>query len=87
MPIRTLQTLSAGVVTREICPVAGTVMVHVRIEQVWQIMGQPSMKTIDTVIDATQLSGISVDQLIQAKYGPGCPPGKIPQGDACVEPR
>ena len=66
------------------CSVASSLQVKVRVEQVWQIAGQPKMVPIDTVLDAKSASQISVSKIISHKYGNQCPPGTKQQGDACV---
>ncbi|MBS1959029.1 MAG: hypothetical protein JST80_06115 [Bdellovibrionales bacterium] len=78
-PLR--QVTSSGTV---ICPVATSIAIHLRVEQIWQVAGTPPFKTIDTVLDRTQMSGISIDQIMGDKYGPGCAPGTFQQGDACA---
>lgn len=83
-PLRTLQILTAGSVTKEICPVAATIKIHFRIEQVGEILGTPPMKTIDSIVDQSQRDALSVEKILERKYGPPCAPGLIRQGDACV---
>lgn len=83
-PLRTLQTVTAGSVTKEICPVAATIKIHFRIEQVSEILGTPPMKTIDSIVDQSQRDALSVEKILERKYGPPCAPGLIRQGDACV---
>lgn len=84
IPLKTLQTLTAGVVTKEVCPVAATAKIHIRIEQVSEIIGAPPMKTIDTVIESSQVPSLSIEKLLNQKYGPGCAPGLFQQGEGCV---
>jgi hypothetical protein len=66
------------------CAVASSVQVKIRVEQVWEIAGQPKLQPVDTVIDNKAAGSISVDRIIQKKFGNQCPKGTRQQGDACV---
>jgi hypothetical protein len=70
--------------TAQQCSSASNIQVHIRVEQVWEIAGQPKFKTVDTVVDnVNQANGqkmdaadISIDRIISNKYGNECPPGQ-----------
>jgi|GEM_PF-2100909 len=58
------------------CSAANDIYVHIRVEQVWEIAGQPTMKPFDTVVDRASAADISIDRIIANKYGNQCPPGQ-----------
>ena len=66
------------------CSAASSIQVHIRIEQVYEIVGTPKMPTIDTIQQQRMASSISVDQIISQKNGGACPLGTVKQGEVCV---
>jgi len=64
LPLRTYEFTNDYSVVERHCGVASSVLVHLRIEQVTQIAGQPSMKTVDTVVDSGRISTIDIKRLI-----------------------
>jgi len=81
--VKTVEDKSSSPALRR-CAIASSLQVKVRVEQVWQIAGQPKMVPVDTLIDAKSASQVSVSRIIQNKYGNQCPDGTKRQGDACV---
>jgi hypothetical protein len=75
---------AAGNIIVRRCSIASSVQVKIRIEQVFEISGEPILAPIDTVVDGKNASAIAVDRIIRNKYGNRCPPGTTRQGDACV---
>ena len=65
------------------CPVAGSIQIHVKIEQIYQITGQATMSPIDTILNPGQTSAIDISSLILQKYGNQCPPGLTSQNGLC----
>jgi hypothetical protein len=66
------------------CSVASSVQVKVRVEQVWEIAGTAKMQPIDTVLDPKSASSLSIDRILQQKYGNACPSGTRRVGDNCL---
>jgi hypothetical protein len=66
------------------CPVASSVLIHVRIEQLFSISGQATLKAVDSTLTATKAMGINISELITTKIGSACPPGTYRDGDLCV---
>lgn len=51
------------------CVSGTTARFHIRAEQIFEITGQPVMKTVDSVVDNNQLSTISIDQILKSRRG------------------
>lgn len=83
-PLKSRETYSGGNLTAATCATAATVTIHIQIKQIWEIAGTKTLQTIDSAVDQSQSANISVDQMIVDKYGPGCGPGRVLQGSACV---
>jgi len=83
LPPATRRSYTVGSVVR--CPVANSVAVHVRIEQLTEISGMPKFTTADTVVDSRNAAVISIQRILSQKYGNQCPPGSHRSGDACVD--
>lgn len=64
-------------ILRAQCPVAKDVKIHMRIEQLTEIKGQPKMPTIDTITNSTGNSQVTLQRLIAEKYGVECPKGTV----------
>jgi len=60
------------------CSAAKDIFIHIRVEQVWEIAGQPTMMPFDTVVNRASAADISIDRIIANKYGNQCPPGQSP---------
>jgi hypothetical protein len=86
-PIRVYPSVGTNSNPRQ-CSAAADISVHVRVEQLYEIAGQPVMKPIDTVIDRAQAGEISIDRIIGNKYGSECPPGQVrdASGSGCRYP-
>lgn len=67
------------------CTAADSVKVHLRVEQIYEIAGMPKMKTIDSVLDSTQATTVTVGGLIQSKTAGTCPPGTSLKPDGNCE--
>lgn len=52
------------------CTSGSVVQIHVQLRQLHEITGQPTMKTVDTVVDSSQLSTISVDEILKLRRTP-----------------
>jgi hypothetical protein len=73
-------TDSAGI-TR--CPSADSIQIHVRIEQIFRIAGEPQMPPIDTITDQKSVGTINVGDVIRNKNGGQCLPGMQMSGSMC----
>jgi hypothetical protein len=80
-----MQAFVSGGITR--CSVASTIEIHMRVEQVWEISGQPKLATTDSIVNGVGANGkkmmagdVSVGQIIANKYGGQCPPGQVRDG-------
>jgi hypothetical protein len=65
------------------CPVANSIQIHIRMEQIYEITGQASLKTMDTLLTANQAVGIDMQDIINSKYGATCPPGTHMEASIC----
>ena len=70
--------------TTKRCPVASSILIHVRIEQLFSISGQASLKAVDSTLTENQALGINISDIIATKTGSTCPPGTYRDGDLCV---
>lgn len=52
------------------CTSGSVVQIHVQLRQLHEITGQPTMKTVDTVVDSSQLSTISVEEILKSRRTP-----------------
>lgn len=52
------------------CTSGSVVQIHVQLRQLHEITGQPTMKTVDTVVDSSQLSTISVEEILKQRRTP-----------------
>jgi hypothetical protein len=52
------------------CSSGGVVQIHVQLRQIYEITGQPTLKTVDTVLDSSQLSTISVEEILKLRRSP-----------------
>ncbi len=66
------------------CPMATSVTVHVRIEQLYQIAGQSPLKTFDTRAMRDQVGSLDVADIIANRFGDTCLPGTRKVGDVCT---
>jgi hypothetical protein len=66
------------------CPVAASVKIHLRIEQLFEIAGETPLKTFDTRASKDQVPGIDIAEIITSKNGTTCWPGTHREGDVCV---
>jgi hypothetical protein len=66
------------------CPMASTVTVHLRIEQLYQIAGQTPLKTFDTRAMKDQIASLEVSEIISNRFGETCLPGTRRVGDVCA---
>lgn len=66
------------------CAAAGSIQIHVRIEQVYTISGQAPSKPFDTFLNPGQNESIDISKIILSKYGDQCPPGTSSLGGICV---
>ncbi len=71
----------ASKITR--CPSADSAQVHVRVEQVFRIAGEPQMAPVDTIIDQKSAGTLNVSEVIRTKNGGKCLPGMISSGGVC----
>ncbi len=65
------------------CPAASSIQVHLRAEQVFKITGQPTIQTVDTIVDRKTAASISIDQLLKQKYPGQCLPGMTMTSSGC----
>jgi hypothetical protein len=66
------------------CPVAASVQVHIRTEQVFRITGQPVMQTVDTVLDQKSVGTLNVTDVIKRKNAMQCLPGMTMTPTGCT---
>jgi hypothetical protein len=66
------------------CPVAASLMIHLRIEQLYEIAGSAPLKRFDTRASKDQIASLDVAELIASKTGNSCWPGTHKEGDICV---
>lgn len=66
------------------CSSAASVKLHVRIEQLHEIQGVPTMKPVDTIQEKRLVSSISVEKIIVNKSQGKCPAGATLSGETCV---
>jgi hypothetical protein len=81
---RTLTPSQQVGITKPRCAVADSLQIKVRMEQIYSIAGQTKLDTVDTVMDAKNAGAMSVQKIIQNKWGNWCPPGTTKQGSTCV---
>jgi len=84
-PLAPASKKSYKVAGKNHCPIASSIQVHIRIEQLTEIAGMPKFKPEDTVINPKNASAISLERIIADKYGNQCPPGSHLSGNACVD--
>jgi len=65
------------------CPSADTAQVHIRVEQVFRIAGEPQMAPVDTILDQKFSSTLNVGDVIRTKNGGKCLPGMQSSGSVC----
>ena len=68
------------------CPAAQSIQVHIRAEQVFQILGQPPMNPVDTIVDQKNAASISIDRILSQKAaasGNPCLPGMHMASSGC----
>jgi len=66
------------------CSTAENVQIHVRVEQVTELVGKPVMKIQDSVLNTNTAGNISVKGLIDTANGGDCPPPTSRVGDQCI---
>jgi hypothetical protein len=66
------------------CPMAASLTVHLRIEQLFHIAGQAPLKTFDTRAMKDQLPNLDVSEIIGSRFGETCYPGTRRGGDVCA---
>ncbi len=66
------------------CPMAASVAVHLRIEQLYHIAGQSPLKTFDTRAMKDQIASLDVAEIIGSRFGETCLPGTRRVGDVCT---
>ncbi len=64
------------------CAAAESITAHVRMEQIYEIMGSPKQKTIDSVQDALNRP-VSTDLILGQKNGDACETGSTLHGTQC----
>jgi hypothetical protein len=52
------------------CTSGSVVQIHVQLRQLHEITGQATLKTVDTVLDSSQLSTISVEDILKTRRSP-----------------
>lgn len=77
-----LQDPTDGTLVR--CPMAASITVHLRIEQLYQIAGQSPLKTFDTRAMKDQIASLDVSEIIGNRFGDTCLPGTRRVGDVCT---
>ncbi len=77
-----LQDPTDGTLVR--CPMAASITVHLRIEQLYQIAGQSPLKTFDTRAMKDQIASLDVSEIIGNRFGDTCLPGTRRLGDICT---
>ncbi len=60
---------SAATTDKVRCATGGVVQIHVQLRQIHEITGQPTMKMVDTVLDSSQLSTISIEEILKLRRG------------------
>ncbi len=66
------------------CAYAQSIRVHVRVEQIYEIMGEIKMEPVDTILQPTQGNVIHIENILTQKQGGKCEPHTIPRGPVCV---
>ena len=66
------------------CSAADKIEVHVRVEQVTELVGKPVMKIQDSVLSQSTAGNISVKSMIETANGGDCPPSTKKVGDQCL---
>ena len=66
------------------CPMAETVTIHLRIEQLYQIAGQSPLKTFDTRAMKDPVASLNIAEIITNRFGETCFPGTHRVGDVCT---
>lgn len=77
------QTDAAGR-TKFRCAAASRTQIHVRVEQVFQIMGTKPLQTIDSILDDSQTRTITLKELWEVNGFGRCPAGGKRVGDGCA---
>ena len=65
------------------CPSASGIQVHVRVEQVFKITGQDTLRTMDTIMDQKSANHLNVGELLKKKDQNSCLPGMKMVGSTC----
>jgi len=65
------------------CPSASSIQVHVRVEQVFKITGQDTLRTMDTILDQKAANNLNVGELLKRKDQNSCLPGMKMVGSTC----
>lgn len=77
-----LRTIDNGGTPR--CAAASQIKIHVRVEQIYEIYGQQSIKAQDTIVDSDQSKNVSLEDLWNVHGFGTCPKPSVRNGSTCV---